>query len=45
MGRQIKAPLIMSISTNEKIWYKKNKESNPERVEFIIKIKQTTMQL
>ena len=27
----------MSYSTNEKVWYKKNnKESNPERVEFIM---------
>ena len=36
MGRQIRAPLTMSYSTNEKIWYKKNKESNPERIEFIM---------
>ena len=34
MGRQIRALLIMSYSTNEKVWYKKNKESNPERAEF-----------
>ena len=26
----------MSYSTNEKMWYKKNKESNPERAEFIM---------
>ena len=26
----------MSYSTNEKMWYKKNKESNPERTEFIL---------
>ena len=36
MGRQIRAPLTMSYSTNEKMWYKKNKGSNPERVEFIM---------
>ena len=36
MGRQIRAPLTMSYSTNEKVWYKKNKESNPERAEFIM---------
>ena len=36
MGRQIRAPLMMSYSTNEKMWYKKNKESNPERAEFIM---------
>ena len=30
MGRQIRAPLTMSYSPNEKVWYKKNKESNPE---------------
>ena len=36
MGRQIRAPLTMTYSTNEKVWYKKNKESNPERAEFIM---------
>ena len=36
MGRQIRAPLMMSYSTNEKMWYKKNKESNPEKAEFIM---------
>ena len=36
MGRQIRALLTMSYSTNEKVWYKKNKESNPERAEFIM---------
>ena len=35
IGKQIRAPQTMSHSTNEKIWYKKNKESNPERAEFI----------
>ena len=35
MGRQIRASLTM-YSTNEKVRYKKNKESNPERAEFII---------
>ena len=36
MGRQTRGPLRMSHSTNEKIWYKKNKESSPERAEFIM---------
>ena len=36
MGWQIRALLTMSYSTNEKGWYKKNKESNPERAEFIM---------
>ena len=34
MGRQIRPPLMYS--TNEKVWYKKNKESNPEMAEFIM---------
>ena len=36
MGRQIRTPLTMLYSTKEKVLYKKNKESNPERVEFIM---------
>ena len=36
MGRQIRALLTMLYSTNEKMWYKKNKESNPEWAEFIM---------
>ena len=36
MGRQIRALLTMSYSTKEKVWYKKNKGSNPERAEFIM---------
>ena len=36
MGRQIRALLTMSYSTNEKVWYKKNKEWNPEKVDFIM---------
>ena len=36
IGRQIRAQLTMSYSTNEKVWYKKNKESNLKRAEFII---------
>ena len=36
MGRQIRAPLTMSYSTNEKVWHKKNKETNPEGTEFIV---------
>ena len=34
-GVEIRAPLTMYF-TNEKVWYKKNKESNPERAEFIM---------
>ena len=34
MGRQIRTLLTMSYFTNEKVWYKKNKESNPEKAEF-----------
>ena len=36
MGSEIRAPLTMSYSTNEKAWAKKNEESNPERAEFIM---------
>ena len=36
MRRQIRALLTMSYSTNEKMWYKKNKESNLEKTEFIM---------
>ena len=36
MRRQIRAPLTMSYSTNERVWYKKNKESNRERAAFIM---------
>ena len=36
MGRQIRALLTMLYSTNEKMWYKKNKESNQKKAEFIM---------
>ena len=36
MGRQIRASLMISYSTNEKVWHKNNKISNPERAEFIM---------
>ena len=36
MRRKIRALLTVSYSTNEKVWYKKNKESNLERAEFIM---------
>ena len=36
MGRQIWALLMISYSTNDKVWYKKNKESNPQKAEFIM---------
>ena len=35
-GRQIRAPFTMSCSTNEKMWYKKKKESNPEKAKFMM---------
>ena len=37
MGRQIRVPLTIFYSTNEKARYKKNKESNPERTELIMR--------
>ena len=36
MGKQLRAPQMMTYSTNEKGRYKKNKDSNPERAEFIM---------
>ena len=36
IGRHFRALLTMSYSTNEKVWYKKNKDSNPERAEFFM---------
>ena len=36
MRRQIRAPLTMSYSTNEKMWHKNNKESNPESAVYIM---------
>ena len=39
---QIRAPLTMSYSTNEKMWYNKKKESDPERAEFIMQKCQNT---
>ena len=43
MGRQIRAPLTILYSINQKVWYKKNKESNPEKTEFIMQ--KATIQL
>ena len=31
MGRQIRAPITMTFATEEKVWYKINKEAEPER--------------
>lgn len=36
MDRQIRTPLTMSYSINEKIWYQKNREFEPERSNFIM---------
>ena len=35
MGRQIRAPITMSFSTKESVWYKKHKGSDPERAKFL----------
>ena len=37
MGRQIRAPITMSFATEEKVWYKRNKEAEPERAKFILR--------
>ena len=42
MGRQIRAPLTMSFATNEKMWYKRNKDSRPEIVRFLMQKGQNT---
>ena len=39
-GRQIKAPVTMSFATEEKVWYKRNKER--ERAKFIQQKGQST---
>ena len=36
MGRQIRALITMSSSTNESVWYKKDKNSNSEKVNFVV---------
>ena len=36
MGRQIRSPITMSFSTNEKVWYKKHKDADPEKAYFIM---------
>ena len=43
MRSQVRVTLTISYSTNEIVWYKKNKESIPERAEFIIQ--KATIQL
>ena len=42
MGRQIRAPITMSFATEEKVWYKRNKEAEPERAKFILQKGQNT---
>ena len=42
MGRQISAPITMSFATGEKVWYKRNKEAEPERAKFILQKGQNT---
>ena len=36
MDRQIRAPITMAFSTNESEWYKKEKESNSEKANFVV---------
>ena len=42
MDRQIRAPIIMSFATEEKVWYRRNKEAEPERGKFILQKGQNT---
>ena len=42
MGRHIRAPITMSFATEEKVWYKRNKEAEPERAKFILQKGQNT---
>ena len=42
MGRQIRAPITISFATEEKVWYKRNKEAEQERVKFILQKGQNT---
>ena len=43
MGRKIRAPIIMSFATEEKVWYKRNKEAEPERAKFILQKERTRL--
>ena len=36
MSRQIRAPITILFATEEKVWYKRNKEAEPERAKFIL---------
>ena len=36
MGRQIRSPITMSFSTNQRMWYKTNKDASTEKVFFIM---------
>ena len=36
MGKQIRVPITMLFATEEKVWYKRNKEAEQERVNFIL---------
>ena len=36
MCRQIRAPITMSFTIEEKVWYKRNKQADPERAKFIL---------
>ena len=42
MGKQIRAPIIMSFATEEKVWYERNKEAGLERAKFILQKGQNT---
>ena len=42
IGRQIRAQITMSFATEEKFWYKRNKEAEPERSKAILQKEQNT---
>ena len=37
MGKQIRVQYTMLFATEEKVWYKRNREAEPERVKFILR--------
>ena len=38
MGRKIRAPITMPFAREEKVWYKRNKETEPERAVVLEKM-------
>ena len=45
MGIQIRAPITMPFATEDKFWYKRNKEAEPGRAKFILQKGQKTIVL